>query len=78
MRSNPTVHALRVFGGAIGMALFMAGLFVSVGEVGYAMQGCTRCLARLMAGVVALLLGGWLVRGAWREMRVPDDRGGGA
>ena len=78
MRSNPTVHALRVFGGAIGMALFMAGLFVTIGEAGYAIQGCTDCLLRLAAGVVALLIGGWLVRGAWREMRVPGDGEGGA
>ncbi len=64
---HPTWHALRVFGGALGMVLIVAGVCIMVAQIGG--DGCTKC--RVNAGIagVAVIVGIVLVRGAWRAMR---------
>ena len=69
---HPTAHALRVFGGALGMVLIVDGICILVAQVGS--DGCARCRAIAVGGGVALLIGAVLVRSAWRAMR----RGPGA
>lgn len=65
---HPTAHALRVFGGALGMVLVVAGICILVAQVGAAAGGSRGRVTTIFAAV-AVLLGGALVRGAWRAMR---------
>jgi len=70
---HPTAHALRVFGGAVGMVLIVAGICVLAAQIGGG-NGCTRCRTTALIAVAAVIVGGILVRGAWRAMRT--GRGG--
>jgi hypothetical protein len=69
MASNPTGHALWIFGGALGAVLATAGAVVAVTELGDAAQGCARCRIAVIAALAAFALGLWLVRRAFLEMR---------
>ncbi|MGH7649891.1 MAG: hypothetical protein ACREND_17400 [Gemmatimonadaceae bacterium] len=64
---HPTAHAFRVFGGALGTVLIVAGVCVVAAQIGG--DGCSRCRATAIIAVVAMLVGIVLVRGAWRAMR---------
>ena len=64
---HPTAHALRVFGGALGMVLIVAGICVMVAQIGG--DGCARCRAIAIIAGVAVIAGIVLVRSAWRAMR---------
>ncbi|HEY7877321.1 MAG TPA: hypothetical protein VIC55_03810 [Gemmatimonadaceae bacterium] len=66
---HPTAHALRVFGGALGMGLIVAGLCILAAQTGAAFSGCARCGKIVAAAIVAMGLGFVLVRSAWRAMR---------
>ncbi|HKV50954.1 MAG TPA: hypothetical protein VJO52_07100 [Gemmatimonadaceae bacterium] len=65
--AHPTAHALRVFGGALGMVLIVAGICIAVAQVGG--DGCARCHRNAVLAGVAVVVGIILVRGAWRAMR---------
>jgi hypothetical protein len=65
--AHPTWHALRVFGGALGMVLVVAGLCIAVAQLGG--DGCSRCRVNAIIAGVAVIVGIVLVRGAWRAMR---------
>jgi hypothetical protein len=64
---HPTLHALRVFGGALGMVLIVAGLCIMVAQLGG--DGCSRCRINAVIAGVAVIVGIILVRGGWRAMR---------
>jgi len=64
---HPTWHALRVFGGALGMVLVVAGICIFAAQIGG--DGCSRCRATAIGAAVAVVIGFVLVRGAWRAMR---------
>lgn len=71
---HPTAHALRVFGGALGMVLLVTGICILVAQLGSAPGGSRGRVTTIFAAV-AVLLGGALVRGAWRAMRArPSGR----
>mgnify|MGYP001550883945 FL=1 len=74
---HPTAHALRVFGGALGMGLIVAGVCVVAAQWSDAFGGCGRCRALAAGAVAAMVIGFILVRSAWRAMRVrvPSDGG---
>ena len=72
---HPTLHALRVFGGALGMVLIVGGICIVVAQLGAGAGGSRGRITTIFAAV-AVLLGGALVRGAWRAMRTRP--GGGA
>ncbi|HEX6807860.1 MAG TPA: hypothetical protein VF118_07715 [Gemmatimonadaceae bacterium] len=65
---HPTAHALRVFGGALGMVLVVAGICILVAQLGSGDEYARRRVTALVAAG-AVLVGGVLVRGAWRAMR---------
>lgn len=65
---HPTAHALRVFGGALGMVLIVAGVCLLVAQVGHA-GACPECRNTTVAAGAAVLVGIVLVRSAWRAMR---------
>lgn len=65
---HPTAHALRVFGGALGMVLVVAGICILVAQIGGGAR-CTRCRTIAILAAVAVIVGGILVRSAWRAMR---------
>ena len=70
---HPTAHALRVFGGALGMVLVVAGICILVAQLGSGDEYARRRITALIAAA-AVLVGGVLVRGAWRAMRAkPGD-----
>ncbi|HEX5179908.1 MAG TPA: hypothetical protein VFW04_11290 [Gemmatimonadaceae bacterium] len=64
---HPTAHALRVFGGALGMVLIVAGICILVAQIGGGT--CTRCRMTAIIAAAAVIVGGFLVRSAWRAMR---------
>lgn len=72
---HPTLHALRVFGGALGMALIVTGLLVVAAQWDGAFGGCGRCRAIGLGAIIALVLGVLLVRGAWRAMQIRPPGG---
>jgi len=71
---HPTAHALRVFGGALGMVLLVAGICILVAQVG-ASDGCARCRSIAIVAGAAVLVGAVLVRSGWRAMRTRPGRG---
>jgi hypothetical protein len=71
MPTNPTAHALWIFGGALGAVLATVAVVVGATELGEAAQGCARCRTAVIASLAAFLLGLWLVRRAFAEMRAP-------
>lgn len=64
---HPMAHALRVFGGALGMVLIVAGICIMVAQIGG--DGCARCRINAILAGVAVIVGIVLVRSAWRAMR---------
>lgn len=72
---HPTAHALRVFGGALGMVLIVAGICILVAQIGSSDE-YARSRITILGAAAAVLVGGVLVRGAWRAMRARP--GGGA
>lgn len=65
---HPTAHALRVFGGALGMVLVVAGICILAAQLGSGDEYARRRVTALIAAA-AVLVGGALVRSAWRAMR---------
>jgi len=66
---HPTAHALRVFGGALGMVLLVAGICILVAQIGGGGAPCPRCRITAVIAAAAVIVGALLVRSAWRAMR---------
>ncbi|HEV2181031.1 MAG TPA: hypothetical protein VGR59_11970 [Gemmatimonadaceae bacterium] len=73
--AHPTAHAVRVFGGALGMVMLVAGICILVAQLGSG-DAYARSRITTLGAAAAVLVGGVLVRGAWRAMRARP--GGGA